>query len=162
MVIFSGLDIVLLTRFLHRQCTIPRPFSIGKRTGDGQQLQVLDVDMSGLPAGRQGKGVTQGYFAGQKNRRGRQLGRVVASLYDEIVVEGLYTGRRQLDRSLDELVHSAEDVLDLTPEQRRRTLVRVDAGGGTASPLQALPLLAPPVGAFYPAVRGNRPTRRSN
>jgi hypothetical protein len=92
---------------------------------------VLDVDMSGLPAGRTGEGVTKGYFAGVKNRRGRQLGRVVASLYDEIVVEGLYDGKRQLDRSLNELVGAAEGVLGLTSAQRRRTLVRVDAGGGT-------------------------------
>src|SRR5215510_3144899 len=95
------------------------------------QLQVLDADMSGLPAGRQGEGVSKGYFPAAKNRRGRQLGRVVASLYDEIVVEGLYDGKRQLDRSLSELLEAAETVLDLTSAKRRRTLVRVDAGGGT-------------------------------
>jgi hypothetical protein len=32
----------------------------------------------------------------------------------------LYPGRRQLDRSLGELVRAAEGVLDLTPEQRQR------------------------------------------
>src|SRR5260221_140990 len=81
--------------------------SQGYRHDYQQQLQVLDVDMSGLPAGRQGEGVTKGYFADAKNRRGRQLGRVVASLYDEIVVERLYDGKRQLDRSLTELVLAA-------------------------------------------------------
>ncbi len=96
-----------------------------------QQLQVLAVDMSGLPAGRQGEGVTKGYFADAKNRRGRQLGRVVASLYDEIVVERLYDGKRQLDRSLTDLVLAAEGVLNLTVAKRQRTVVRVDAGGGT-------------------------------
>src|SRR5215831_3117422 len=40
------------------------------------QLQVLDADMSGLPAGRQGERVSKGYFPAAKNRRGRQLGRV--------------------------------------------------------------------------------------
>jgi hypothetical protein len=103
-----------------------------------QQLQVLDVDMSGLPAGRQGEGVTKGYFADAKNRRGRQLGRVVASLYDEIVVERLYDGKRQLDRSLMELILAAEGVLALTPTQRRRTVVRVDAGGGTEDDINGL------------------------
>jgi len=34
--------------------------------------QLLDVDMTGMPAGRQGEGVSKGYFAGQKNKRGRQ------------------------------------------------------------------------------------------
>ena len=92
--------------------------------------QVLDVDMTGMPAGRQGEGVTKGYFAGQKNRRGRQLGRVVATLYDEIVIDRLYDGKRQLDRSLQELVPATEDVLALSAEQRHQTILRVDAGGG--------------------------------
>ena len=92
--------------------------------------QVLDVDMTGMPAGRQGEGVTKGYFAGQKNRRGRQLGRVVATSYDEIVVDRLYDGKRQLDRSLQELVMTAETGLDLSVERRHQTILRVDAGGG--------------------------------
>jgi len=37
--------------------------------------QLFDVDVTGMPAGRQGEGVTKGYFAKQKNQRGRQLGR---------------------------------------------------------------------------------------
>jgi len=110
---------------------IYRAHSQGYRHDYPQQEQVLDVDMSGMPAGRQGEGVTKGYFAGQKNQRGRQLGRVVASLYDEIVVERLYNGKVQLDRSLTELVGAAEQVLDLEPAERQRTIVRVDAGGGT-------------------------------
>jgi len=92
--------------------------------------QLLDVDMTGMPAGRQGEGVSKGYFAGQKNKRGRQLGRVIASHYDEIVVDRLYDGKRQLDRSLQELVRTAEKVLDLRVKQRRQTVLRVDAGGG--------------------------------
>ena len=96
-----------------------------------QQCLVLDVDMSGMPAGRQGEGVTKGYFPGQKNRRGRQLGRVIATLYDEIVAEHLYDGKRQLDKSLSQLVTSADKVLELDESKRRRTILRVDAGGGT-------------------------------
>lgn len=95
-----------------------------------QGWQLLDVDMSGLPAGRQGEGVEKGYFAQQKNKRGRQLGRVVATLYDEIVVERLYNGKTQLDRSLQQLVSDAEQVLNLNPGFRKRTIMRVDAGGG--------------------------------
>src|SRR5208337_503372 len=55
--------------------------------------QLLDVDVTGMPAGRLGEGVTKGYFAGEKNCRGRQLGRVLASWYDEIVVDKLYNGK---------------------------------------------------------------------
>lgn len=96
----------------------------------GKGWQLLDVDMSGLPAGRQGEGVEKGYFARQKNKRGRQLGRVVATLYDELVVERLYPGKTQLNRSLQALVTEAEQILDLNPGFRRRTVIRTDAGGG--------------------------------
>lgn len=92
--------------------------------------QLLDVDMTGLPAGRLGQGVTKGYFAQQPNRRGRQLGRVLATRYDEIVVDRLYDGKRQLDKSLQPLLLAAEDVLDLSENRRKNTIVRIDAGGG--------------------------------
>jgi hypothetical protein len=95
-----------------------------------QEWQLLDVDMTGMPAGRQGEGVTKGYFAGEKNRRGRQLGRVLATWYNEIVVDLLYDGKRQLDRSLAELVEFAEEVLALDAEKRLRTILRIDGGGG--------------------------------
>lgn len=97
--------------------------------------QVLDVDLTGLPAGRQAEGATKGYFAGQRNRRGRQLGRVLASRYDEIVFEELYPGTRQLERSLPQLLAGAEEVLHLGDERRFRTLVRVDGGGGSDTDL---------------------------
>jgi hypothetical protein len=96
----------------------------------GQRHQLLDVDMSGMPAGRQGQGVTKGYFSGQRNRRGRQLGRVLATEYDEIVVDRLYSGQTQLEQSLQELVQASEAVLDLDEGRRARTVVRVDGGGG--------------------------------
>lgn len=92
--------------------------------------QLLDIDMTGMPAGRQGEAVSKGYFAGSKNRRGRQLGRVLATHYQEILVDRLYPGKRQLDKSLSELVSHAEAVLALTPQQRCRTILRIDAGGG--------------------------------
>ncbi len=104
--------------------------SRGYRHEYQQSLQILDVDMTGMPAGRQGEGVTKGFFAGQRNRRGRQLGRVVATLYDEIVVDRLYPGKIQLERSLQELVTAAEKVLDLTRVRRQRTIIRTDGGGG--------------------------------
>ena len=107
-----------------------RAHSQGYRHPYERCCQVLDVDMSGMPAGSQGEGVTKGYFSGQKNRRGRQLGRVTATLYDEIVVERLYTGKAQLEQSLQSLVLAAEEVLELDGARRARTVVRVDGGGG--------------------------------
>lgn len=93
--------------------------------------QVLDIDTTGLPAGRLGEGVTKGYFAGRKSCRGRQLGRVVATAYDELLVDQLYEGKRQLEHSLTQLVEMAEKALNLRENQRARTVLRVDAGGGS-------------------------------
>jgi hypothetical protein len=94
------------------------------------QGQVLDVDVTGMPSGRLGEGVTKGYFAKSKNRRGRQLGRVLATRYDEIVVDRLYPGKRQLDHSVQELVTAAENTLELSENKRKRTILRMDGGGG--------------------------------
>ena len=41
------------------------------------------------PCGEKAAFATKGYFAKQRNRRGRQLGRVLASHYAEIVVDRL-------------------------------------------------------------------------
>ena len=95
-----------------------------------RQWQLLDVDMTGMPAGKQGEQVTKGYFGAHRSRRGRQLGRVLATNYDEILVDRLYPGTKQLDQSMPELVEEAFRVLELTAEQKRKTIVRVDGGGG--------------------------------
>src|SRR6266704_1184 len=94
-------------------------------------FQVLDVDMSGLPCGPKAAFATKGYFATQRNRRGRQLGRVLASQYGEVVVDRLFDGKTQLTRALQPLLLAAEQTLHLDEEKRRRTIVRLDAGGGS-------------------------------
>jgi len=110
---------------------------IYKKHGQGYQhdyenkCQVLDIDLSAMLSGKQAQGATKGYFSGHENRRGRQLGRVVASLYNEIVCEKLYPGTVQLEKNLPELIKMAENVLDLDENRRKRTILRVDAGGGT-------------------------------
>jgi hypothetical protein len=85
--------------------------------------QLLDIDLTGLVTGRQAEGATKGYFAGQRSRRGRQLGRVLATHYAEVLVDQLYEGKRQLEHSFQPLVQAAEAVLDLT-------LCRPHAPGG--------------------------------
>jgi len=94
-------------------------------------FQVLDVDMSGLPCGPKAAFATKGYFAKQRNRRGRQLGRVLASHYGEIVVDHLFDGKTQLTHALQPLMLAAEQNLQLDEEKRSRTIVRLDAGGGS-------------------------------
>lgn len=92
---------------------------------------VLDIDLTGLPAGKKAEGSEKGYFSGERNARGRQVGRVFASQYDEIVCEQLYPGKVQLEASLLGLVKMAENALDLDENRRKRTILRVDGGGGT-------------------------------
>jgi hypothetical protein len=111
--------------------------AIYRRHGQGYRhdyahaWQVLDGDMSGLPCGKTAALASKGYFAKQRNRRGRQVGRVLASLYDEIVVDRLFPGTTQLATALPELVTAAEQTLDLDADKRARTIWRVDAGGGS-------------------------------
>ena len=93
--------------------------------------QLLDVDMSGLPCGPKAAFATKGYFANQRNRRGRQLGRVLASRYHEVVVDQVFDGKVQLATALQPLVGAAEGVLEMDAAKRARTLLRVDAGGGS-------------------------------
>ena len=97
----------------------------------GGAYQLLDVDLTGMPCGRKAEFATKGYFAKQPNRRGRQLGRVLASGYDEIVVDRLFEGNTSLTTTLVPLLEEAERVLELDEGRRPRTIVRVDAGGGT-------------------------------
>jgi hypothetical protein len=96
---------------------------------------LLDADMSGLPCGKKAAFATKGYFAGAKNCRGRQLGRVLATDQDEIVVDELFPGNVALVTALPRLVEAAERRLGLTPEQRAHTILRVDAGGGSIGDL---------------------------
>jgi hypothetical protein len=111
--------------------TIYRQHSQGYQHDYQVSLQVLDVDMSGLPCGAKAALATKGYFAQQRNRRGRQLGRVLASHYGEVVVDRLFDGKTQLTRALQPLVLAAEETLHLDEDKRRHTIVRVDAGGGS-------------------------------
>jgi Transposase DDE domain group 1 len=95
--------------------------------------QVLDVDISGMPCGKKAACATKGYFAKQRNRRGRQLGRVLASEYGDIVVDRLFPGTVQLAAAFQPLVLAAEETLELDAARRTRTIVRMDAGGGTVA-----------------------------
>src|SRR5713226_334900 len=109
--------------------SIYRQHSQGYQHDYQASFQVLDVDMSGLPCGPKATFATKGYFAKQRNRRGRQLGRVLASRYGEVVVDRLYAGTVQLAAAFQPLLLAAERTLDLGATQRARTIVRMDAGG---------------------------------
>lgn len=111
--------------------TIYQRFSHGYPHDYTNHWQVLDADTSGLPAGKKAELCTKGYFARQRNRRGRQLARVTAARYHEVVVDQVYAGKIQLTTALQPLILAAEDVLGLDTPKRSRTLWRMDAGGGS-------------------------------
>jgi Transposase DDE domain group 1 len=117
---------------------IYRQHSQGYRHDYQREWQLLDVDMTGRPCGRKAAFASKGYFAKQRNRRGRQEGYVMATWYEEIVVERLFDGKTQLSRALHPLVEAAEKTLNLNERKRQRTILRIDAGGGSLADINWL------------------------
>ena len=95
------------------------------------KLQLLDVDMTGLPCGRQAARASKGYFANKPGRYGRQMARVVATHYEEVVLDWVGPGNVQLNKVLRPLLEETEWMLDLDAGRRARTVLRIDAGGGS-------------------------------
>jgi len=118
--------------------TIYRQHSLGYAHDYTAAWQVLDADLSGIPCGKKAALACKGYFPQQRYRRGRQLGRVLASNYHEIVVDQLFNGNTYLRSALRPLIEATEQILELSQEKRARTIVRVDAGGGSLSEINWL------------------------
>ena len=95
------------------------------------RLQLLDVDVTGLPCGRLSEKASKGYFANKPHRYGRQMARVIAAHYEEIISDCVLPGNVQLNRVLRPLIEEVEVTLDLDREKRSRTVLRIDAGGGS-------------------------------
>lgn len=110
---------------------IYRQHSQGYRHDYAQSWQIVDADLTGMPCGPKAALATKGYFAKQRYRRGRQLGRVLATRYQEVVVDQLYPGTTYLRTALPELMLAAERTLQLDEAKRRRTILRIDAGAGS-------------------------------
>ncbi len=122
----------------HALDEIYRSHSQGFRHDYQASFQLLDVDLTGLPCGPKAAFATKGYFAGLYHRRGRQLGRVLATHYQEVVTDQLFAGNVQLIKAVQPLVEAAEITLQLDEAKRRRTIIRVDAGAGTEDDLNWL------------------------
>jgi hypothetical protein len=120
-----------VTQVQHALDVIYQQHSQGFQHNYEAGFQLLDVDMSGMPCGPKAAFATKGYEASQYHRRGRQVGRVLATLYEEVVVDRLFAGNVQLIKALQPLVEAAEATLELDETKRARTIIRVDAGAGT-------------------------------
>jgi hypothetical protein len=112
--------------------------SLAYRHNYKQRWQVLDVDMTGLPCGAKSVKADKGYFSKDGIRHGRQLGRVIAAEYEEVVVDKLYNGNVQLLTAQRSLLRAAAEALDLDEAKRKRTIIRVDAGGGSVDEVKWL------------------------
>jgi hypothetical protein len=115
-----------------------RRHSRGFRHDYTQGWQLLEGDLTGNPCGKKAEFACKGYFAKQRNRRGRQLGRVLATWYGEVVVDRLWAGSAQLTTALQPLMEAAEQTLELDEKKRARPIVRLDSGGGSVDDLNWL------------------------
>jgi len=117
---------------------IYRQHSQGYRHDYEPAWQLLDVDLTGMPCGPKAALASKGYFAKQRYRRGRQLGRVLATRYHEVVVDQLLAGNTYLRTALPALVQASEQTLALDEAKRQRTIVRIDAGAGSVDDINWL------------------------
>lgn len=101
-------------------------------------LLLLDVDMTGLPCGKRCERAMKGYFSEPRVRSGRQMGRVVAAQYEEVVLDRVYPGNVQLNTTLPHLVEALEKTLELDEWKRHRVVLRIDAGGGSKASVNRL------------------------
>src|ERR687884_30112 len=105
-----------------------------------QDLLVLDIDLSPLPASRKAEGSERCYMGRCRSRTGRKLVRVRAGPYQETVWEAIRRGRtlEGLDL-LKEAVTEAERILGLagddvgTRAKRARTEIRLDSSWGSTA-----------------------------
>ena len=67
----------------------------------------------------------------KKNTNRRQSAWVRVIIYDEIVSSDVFPGNRHTVQCLEPVVIAAESVLELAPEQRRRTVRRLDGDAGS-------------------------------
>jgi hypothetical protein len=110
-----------------------------------QDLLVLDIDLSPLPASRTAEGSERCYMGRCRSRTGRKLVRVRAGPYQETVWEAIRRGRtlEGLDL-LKEAVAEAERVLglagddDRTRAKRARTEIRLDSSWGSTAAINWL------------------------
>jgi hypothetical protein len=92
---------------------------------------ILDIDLTGLITSQDAEGSTKGYFANQRGKRGRQLCRVLATPYQEVVWQSLVPGNTLSKAMLKPAMTGGQQRLQLSKAQRKQTLVRWDAGFGT-------------------------------
>jgi hypothetical protein len=107
-----------------------------------QEVLVLDVDLSPLPASRAAEGSDRGYMGRCRSKTGRKLVRVRAAATGEIVWETVISARTVESLAvLQQAIQGAEALLGLqgddqeTLRKRARTEIRLDSGWGSEAML---------------------------
>jgi Transposase DDE domain group 1 len=100
-----------------------------------KQPLILDIDLTGLPCSKHYEGSCKGYFADCKpGTTGRQLYRVSASQYNEVVYQQVFPGNTT-SASLENfkvMLEAAFAVLALKAKYKKRIVIRLDGGFGNA------------------------------
>jgi len=104
----------------------------------GQEVLILDLDLSAELTSKHAEQATKGYFPGHRNAYGWQHSRILAAPYDEIVAEHLSPGNTKLAAVMAHALHEAEPVFHLTPEQRSQVVIRTDSAGGAEEQIDGL------------------------
>ena len=102
---------------------------------------ILDIDLTGLPCSKKYAGASKGYFANSKRgTTGRQLCRVNASQYDEIVYQKVCPGNASSSdlESLKTVLSATLQMLGLSEAQKGQLLIRLDGGFGTTAIIEYL------------------------
>lgn len=103
--------------------------------GKNRPPLILDIDLTGLPCSKHYEGSCKGYFADCKpGTTGRQLYRVSASQYNELVYQQVFpgnTGCASLE-NFKGMLEAAFAVLALKAKYKKHVLIRLDGGFGNA------------------------------
>lgn len=109
-------------------------YSQARRHNFRQELLILDVDLSPLPASRHAEGSTRGYMGRSRSKTGRKLVLVRAAQYQETVWEEVRPGRTAESVTvLQTVLEQAEQRLGLAGDsaeaqaKRAHTEIRLDS-----------------------------------
>jgi hypothetical protein len=90
----------------------------------------LDIDLTPLPVSKHAEGSTKGKF-NRKNHYGRQLARVHAPQYHETLFSRIYPGNQESSPTYRPTIDAVDDFLALPTAEKKRTILRSDAGFGS-------------------------------
>ena len=122
------------------QQALAQIFATNSRTrrhkfGKNKKPLILDIDLTGLPCSKHYEGSCKGYFADCKpGTTGRQLYRISASQYNELVYQQVFpgnTGSASLEH-FKVMLEAAFAVLALKSKHKKHLLIRLDGGFGNA------------------------------